>query len=268
MMAPNSSFKGRKAPADGDDPRGHAAAVIRRRPGSPAPRAGGPAPGGTPGALPGEPPGETTVQAILAAARSLFHSPGYASTRVSDIAHLASASRATVYNHFANKRSILHQLVHGYMAGYEQIGLHLRSRVDPKEPVFDLLRNMVRDVMLWRIENADLRPAIEVAKQLPDSGWREANEAADRAMHDWLATVHYAAQERGLTRPDIDIDFASGALYSMIETSLPALGPAASPEKVGKITNQLARLQWHAIYAIPPEGSPLAEDVVPFLVRD
>jgi AcrR family transcriptional regulator len=268
MMAPNSSLKGRKPPADGDGPRDRAAAAIRRRPGSPAPGAGGPAGDGRPGAFPGDPAGETTVQAILAAARSLFHSPGYASTRVSDIAHLASASRATVYNHFANKRSILHQLVRDYMAGYEQIGLRLRSRVDPKEPVFDLLRNMVRDAMLWRIENADLRPAIEVAKQLPDSGWREANEAADRAMHDWLATVHYAARERGLTRPDIDIDFASGALYSMIEANLSTLDPAASREELDKITNQLARLQWHAIYTIPPEGSPLAEDVVPFLVRD
>ncbi len=72
----------------------------------------------------------------------------------------------------------------------------------------------------------------------------------------------------GRGRPDIDIDFASGALYSMIETSLSTLDPAASREKVDKITNQLARLQWHAIYTIPPEGSPLAEDVVPFLVRD
>jgi AcrR family transcriptional regulator len=221
---------------------------------------------GQPAAVTQDPEGETTVDAILAAARHLFHSPGYASTRVSDIAQLANASRATVYNHFSNKRSILNQLVRDYMVGYQQIGLHLRSRIDPKEPIYDLLKNMVRDAMLWRIENADLRPAIEVAKQMPDSGWREANEAADRAMHDWLTTVHYASRERGLTRPDIDIDFASGALYSMIEASLSTLNPSASRDEVDQITDQLARIQWHAIYTIPPEESPLAQEVVPSLV--
>ena len=87
---------------------------------------------GQPAAVTEDPEGETTVHAILAAARRLFHSPGYASTRVSDIAQLANASRATVYNHFSSKRAILNRLVRDYMVGYQQIGLHLRSRIDPK----------------------------------------------------------------------------------------------------------------------------------------
>ena len=63
-----------------------------------------------------------TVRTILAAARSLFRSPGYSVTRVADVAHLAGVSRATVYNHFDDKKSILYQLVRDYMAGYERIG--------------------------------------------------------------------------------------------------------------------------------------------------
>ncbi|HXY45179.1 MAG TPA: TetR/AcrR family transcriptional regulator [Acidimicrobiales bacterium] len=207
---------------------------------------------------------DDTVRSILSAARQLFHSPGYASTPVSTIARRAGVSRATVYNHFPDKRSILNTIVREYMAGYEQIGMHLRMRLEPKESLYDLLRSMVRDAMLWRIDNADLRPAIEVAKQQPDGGWREADDAADRAMHDWLASVHHAGRERGLTRPDVDIDFASGALYSMIEASLSALNPAASRQEVEQITDQLALLQWHAIYTIPPAESPLVEDVLPF----
>jgi len=236
-----------------------------RRPGRPPSGTSDTAVSGPLGAV-GEGDGDSTVTTVLTAARRLFHSPGYASTPVSRIAHLAGVSRATVYNHFSDKRSILNQLVRDYMAGYEQIGAHLRLQVDPKASIFDLLRTMVRDAMLWRIDNADLRPAIEVAKQMPDSGWREADEAADRAMHDWLASVHHAARERGLTRSDIDIDFASGALYSMIEASLSTLNPAASRQEVEKITDQLALLQWHAIYTIPPERSPLAEEVLPFLL--
>jgi AcrR family transcriptional regulator len=210
---------------------------------------------------------DPTVLAILAAARRLFHSPGYASTRVSDIGHLAGASRATVYNHFPNKAAILYQLVRDYMVGYQEISVRLRARVDPSEPFYSLVRNMIREAMLWRIQNADLRPAIEMAKQMPDSGWREADEAADEAMAGWLATVHRAGQEAGLTRNDIDIDFAAKALYLMVETSLSSLDPSVPAEQVERLADQLARIQWHAIYTIDPEDSPIAIKVAPFLVR-
>lgn len=208
-----------------------------------------------------------TVRTILAAARSLFRSPGYSVTRVADVAHLAGVSRATVYNHFDDKKSILYQLVRDYMAGYERIGERLKSQVDPKESIYQLLRNFVRDAMLWRIENADLRPAIEMAKQLPTSEWKNANEAADRAMHGWIADIHHASARRNITRADIDINFASGALYSMIEAALSGLSPAVSRAEVDTITEQLALLQWYAIYTIAPEQAPLAGDMLPLGLR-
>jgi hypothetical protein len=102
---------------------------------------------------------------------------------------------------------------------------------------------------------------------MPDSGWKEADEAADKSMSGWLATVHRAGRECGLTRPDIDIDFAAKALYSMIEASLSSLDPASPSEDVERLVDQLARLQWHAIYTIEPEDSPIAIKVAPFLVR-
>lgn len=208
------------------------------------------------------PPEPESIGAILDAARQLFHSPGYAATRVADIAHRAGVSRATVYNHFADKKSILYQLVRDYMAGYEQIGERLKAKVDPKESIYQLLRNLVREAMFWRIENADLRPAIEMAKQLPASGWKEANDAADRAMNGWIADIHHASAKLGITRPEIDINFATGALYSMIEATLSTLSPSASVAQVETITEQLTLLQWHAIYTIPPQQAPVAEDIL------
>jgi AcrR family transcriptional regulator len=208
-------------------------------------------------------PETETVRAILAAARELFHAPGYSVTRVADIAHRAGVSRATVYNHFDDKKSILYQLVHDYMAGYEQIGERLKARVDPTESVYQLLRNLIRDAMLWRIENADLRPAIEMAKQLPTSGWQEANEAADQAMHGWIAEIHHGSARLAITRPDIDINFATGALYSMIEKALSGLSPTASVTEVEMTADQLALLQWYAIYNVGPDLAPVAGDVLP-----
>jgi AcrR family transcriptional regulator len=204
-----------------------------------------------------------SASAILIAARQLFNSPGYAATRVADIAHRAGVSRATVYNHFADKKAILYQLVRDYMAGYGQITEWLKTSVDPKASIYELLRNMVRDAMLWRIKNADLRSAIEMAKQLPTSGWKEADEAADRAMHGWIADIHHASATLNITRPEIDIDFASGALYSMIEATLSQLSTSATVDEVDRITEQLTLLQWHAIYSIPPQEAPVAEDVLP-----
>jgi AcrR family transcriptional regulator len=204
-----------------------------------------------------------SASAILIAARQLFNTPGYAATRVADIAHRAGVSRATVYNHFADKKAILYQLVRDYMAGYEQITEWLKTSVDPKASIYELLRNMVRDAMLWRIKNADLRSAIEMAKQLPTSGWKEADEAADRAMHGWIADIHHASATLNITRPEVDIDFASGALYSMIEATLSQLSTSATVDEVDRITEQLTLLQWHAIYSIPPQEAPVAEDVLP-----
>jgi hypothetical protein len=53
----------------------------------------------------------------------------------------------------------------------------------------------------------------------------------------------------------------------MIEVSLSSLDPASPSEDVERLVDQLARLQWHAIYTIEPEDSPIAIKVAPFLVR-
>jgi AcrR family transcriptional regulator len=203
-----------------------------------------------------------TVQSLLAAARTLFNSPGYTSARVADIANLAGVSRATVYNNFEDKQALLDRLVRDYMAGYERIGLNIQETAKPTDTIFALLGSMLHETVMWRVENADLRPAIEVAKQLPGSAWTEANRAADLAIHGWIATIHHASALHSVTLPDIDIDFATGALYSMIDATISTLDVSASAENLAHIVQQLTLLQWHAIYSIPPQDSPLVGDVL------
>ena len=132
-------------------------------------------------------------------------------------------SRATVYNNFKDRRAILNRLLRNYMAGYEDIGFRLQEDARPTDTVFALLETMMNGLLMWRIENADLRAAIEVAKQLPGSAWTEANRAADLAIHRWIAAIHHASSSHGVIRPEIDIDFATGALYSMIDATISAL---------------------------------------------
>lgn len=203
-----------------------------------------------------------TTKSILYAARRLFNSPGYTSARVSDIAKLAGVSRATVYNSVGDKRTILNELVRKYMAGYEEIGLRVQLAARPTDTVFGLLGTMLRETLMWRIGNADLRPAIEVAKQLPGSAWTEANRTADLAIHGWLAKIHRASSLKGITIPEIDIEFASGALYSMIDATISNFDVRTSSQEIDRIANQLALLQWHAIYNIPPSESLQIQDVL------
>lgn len=203
-----------------------------------------------------------TTQSILKAARQLFSSPGYTSARVADIAKLAGVSRATVYNSVGDKRTILNELVRRYMAGYEEIGLRVQQAAKPTDTVFGLLGTMLRDTLMWRISNADLRSAIEVAKQLPDSVWTEANLMADLAIHGWLAKIHRASSLHGITIPEIDIEFASAALYSMIDVTISSFDVHTPAQEIDRIAHQLTLLQWHAIYCIPPSESPLIEDVL------
>ena len=145
-------------------------------------------------------------------AQNCRSNPGYTSARVADIAKLAGVSRATVYNNFEDKQAILNQLVRDYMSGYQEIGLRMQKAAKPSDTVFELLGTMLHETFMWRIQNADLRPAIEVAEQLPGSAWTEANHAADLAIHGWIATIHHASADHGVILPDIDIDFATEAL--------------------------------------------------------
>lgn len=54
---------------------------------------------------------QRTRDRLLAAARDLFETQGYAATTIDDIAAAAGTTRATLYSHFASKAGLLAQLV-------------------------------------------------------------------------------------------------------------------------------------------------------------
>jgi hypothetical protein len=115
---------------------------------------------------------------------------------------------------------------------------------------------MVHEAIAWRIANADIRGAIDIAKQTPSSGWEEANAKADAAMLGWIRSIHEANAKRGLTRSGLDIGFATKAVYSMIESTLSGFDVSASEREVQEVAHQLTLLHWHAIYDLDPGRSP------------
>jgi AcrR family transcriptional regulator len=205
---------------------------------------------------------DATDRVILTAARELFAEHGYHRTSMAQVAKRAGVVRATIYNHFQRKVDLLRAIVADYMAGYVRIGNELQASAGAQQSVFDILQLTAQRAIDWRIANADLRPLIDLAKHIRESGWEEFNAEADAAMLGWISRIHRANNRRGITRPGLDLDFATAAVYSMIETALSGFDVRSSQQYVDHVAHQLTLLQWNAIYAIEPERAPRVEEVL------
>jgi AcrR family transcriptional regulator len=193
---------------------------------------------------------------IIAAARKLFARRGFSETSVGDIARTAEVARATVYNNFDGKQDILAAIISDYMTGYARIAHRLRENAKDGQTSFELIQEMVREALAWRVENADLQPIVAVARNLRGSGWEDANKAADDAMLGWILAVHAADEAAGLIRTDIDLEFGVRAAYAMIESVLSSFDVSARQEQVDAAAHQLALLHWYSICSVDPQQAP------------
>jgi AcrR family transcriptional regulator len=173
-----------------------------------------------------------------------------------DIARAAQVARATVYNNFDDKQDILAAIISDYMTGYARIAQRLRENARSGQTSFELIQEMVREALSWRVANADLRPIVAVARNLRGSGWEQANKAADDAMLGWILAVHAADEDAGLIRKDIDLEFGVRAAYAMIESVLSSFDVSSNEEEINKAAHQLALLHWYSICSVPPEVAP------------
>lgn len=202
----------------------------------------------------GEPRARTK---IIQASRKLFARRGFSETSMGDIARAAQVARATVYNNFDDKQDILAAIISEYIGGYREIVQRLRENARSGQTSFDLIQEMVRAIFSWRVENADLRPVVAVARNLRSSGWEQANKTADDALVDWIMQVHTADEDAGLIREDIDLKFGVRATYVMIEAMLVSFDlDTATEKKVNEAADQLALLHWYSICSVPPEEAP------------
>jgi AcrR family transcriptional regulator len=202
----------------------------------------------------GEPRARTK---IIEASRKLFIRRGFSETSMGDIARAAQVARATVYNNFDDKQDILAAIISEYIGGYQEIVQRLRENARTGQTSFELIQEMVRAIFSWRVQNADLRPIVAVARNLRGSGWEQANKTADEALVSWIMQVHGADEDAGLIREDIDLEFGVRATYVMIEAMLVSFDlDTATDEKVKEFADQLALLHWYSICSVPPEEAP------------
>jgi len=194
-----------------------------------------------------------SYQRILDAGQELFIEQGFPATSMEAIARRANVVRATVYNNFQDKEAIVGEIMRRYIEGYVEIPQRLRRQARPGQTSFELIEDMIRSAILWRIENAALRPLVDLAKHLPDSPWGGLNAAADAAMFGWIAEIHRRDAKHGWIREGLDLDFATSALYSMIEATIASFDVDASRRRVDHAVRQLTLLHWHALYLVEPD---------------
>ncbi len=194
---------------------------------------------------------------ILRAARDLFVTVGYPNTSMEMIAQDAQVVRATIYNNFTDKEGVLAAIMQDYLDGYAAIPDRLRERSSPGDSSFSLIERLIAEAVQLRLDNADLQPLVELCKHLRVQDWYEANARADDAMERWLLEVHLRDAEQGMLRSGIDIQFATSALYGMIETVLASFPVGTASAGVPGVVRQLALLHWHALYSVdPPADRP------------
>lgn len=190
---------------------------------------------------------------ILEAAKELFLANGFPATSMEMIARRADVVRATVYNNFADKEAILGELMRDYLEGYAAIPARVRKMAPPGQTSFELMEATIREAFMWRLENADLRPLIDISSHLALAGWVQANEDADIAIRGLMLRIHRQDSKRGLLRDGVDVTFATSALYGMIEAVLSSFDVHYKPRKVEAAVRQLALLHWYAIYRVLPD---------------
>lgn len=136
---------------------------------------------------------EATRRAVLAAARSLFGSKGYAQTSVDEIAGAARVTKGAVYHHFAGKEAL-------FRAVYAEVEAQAQAQAlgagDPEGPPIDQIVAMMNayldaalDVEFRRITLID-GPTI-LGHELEETSGQQAGYVA---LRSFLATSMSSGQ--------------------------------------------------------------------------
>ncbi len=151
-------------------------------------------------------------EALLAAARHLFRTKGYANTKIADITEEAGRALGSFYTYFDNKEAVLEQLAEDFKAEVED--RFAETDLNAGEP-----HEVVRELcaIYWsscRDHSAELA-AIFQASMLDDHfarRWREIRADARNRIADGIRAVAAA----GLAT-DPDPDVTASALGSMLD---------------------------------------------------
>lgn len=184
---------------------------------------------------------------ILNASRRLFSENGYDNTMIDEIADMAEVSKATVYNYFPNKESLLLGITEEKLENVCHLISHdWEDAKNSGDKIYRVLEQFILD----SLPNIDLSRRISYLNSCEKSPLY----AARITMTDMIRNLVLKAQEEGVFRKDLDaeiiVDVLMGILLTVqfqwqrIETY--------SPEFLANKLDQLLKIMLAGIYAETP----------------
>jgi AcrR family transcriptional regulator len=200
-------------------------------------------------------------QAILEAAFAEFAARGYAQTGVDEVAAAAKVAKATVYNHFGDKETLLREAI---TASAEQATAKNLAAVERLVDTGGDLRSTLEDVGLrliqcycdddsWALrrllyaELAHLPDLLEIVQV-------QAAERVQRALADRLARLALAGR-LGITDPDAAVERLTALLTGPLE-SRARWGTRRLPAKEMREVAETAIDAFLKLYAPGDESGP------------
>lgn len=155
---------------------------------------------------------EQTRARIIAAARELFRSAGYAATTMEAIASSAQVSAKTVEAAFGSKRGVLAALVDPLASAGPPRDLvdQIRAAVDPRDRL-RLVAELTRRAYEAAVPEFELmRSAAAIAPEIAD-----AARQVDSRRRDNQARLAAFLAQRGVLRGDLDPDQAADIIWTL-----------------------------------------------------
>ncbi len=137
-------------------------------------------------------------QRILRASRQLFRTKGYEATTIEDVAAQAEISKATLYNYFPSKDSLLLGIAESEIA---QVRTLLSERLDPEASVVERLRSVTHQVVRNAIPDLALCRKITYLNSCEDSDLY----AARTGLTELVQNLAEEGVRRGEFRQDVEV---------------------------------------------------------------
>jgi AcrR family transcriptional regulator len=120
-----------------------------------------------------------TRSAILEGTKILIATVGLQRTNMIDIADTAEVSRATLYNHFRDKASVLRALLDSEM---ERVFLAIDSDISPADALAEISRQLSSDPALNTMRNTDPAVLAQMLSHMEDPLWLQIKEGLNRLL--------------------------------------------------------------------------------------
>ncbi len=121
-----------------------------------------------------------TRSAILEGTKSLIATVGLQKTNMIDIADTAEVSRATLYNHFRDKASVVRALLESEI---ERVLLAIDADLSPADALATISWNICADPALEMMRRADPAVLTQMLTQFDDPLWKQIKEGLERLLH-------------------------------------------------------------------------------------